>query len=145
MDGKYKCRRCADAPLFSRPAPGFAGVYAVTFDGRVYSHGRVDARGHQRRGKWLKPILANNGYLRIHACVKAERRKVMIHRLVAGAFVDQPDGTTGINHIDGIKTNNTMANLEWVTPSENFKHALANHLVVNIRNPLNGQFVRHIS
>lgn len=122
---------------------GYDGVYSVTDDGRVYSHARTDARGNVRNGKWLKPIPSNAGYLRIHTCINGKRKKVMIHRLVAAAFVPKPSGKTEVNHKDGNKFNNAADNLEWVTPSENFIHALQLGLVVNLRNPTNGQFKRH--
>lgn len=69
----------------------------------------------------------------------------MIHRMVAAAFVENPNELPEINHIDGDKTNNTMANLEWCTSSENFRHALRTGLVENIRDSITGRFVRHTS
>lgn len=140
---KMKCLLHGDQPLFSKQIPEFEGVYSVTIDGRVYSHSRVDSKGNRRNGKWLKPIPDGNNYLRIHTCVNAKRRKVMIHRMVATAFIENSRMLDEINHIDGNKHNNSMSNLEWCTPSENFRHALKLGLVVNLRNEHNGQFMRH--
>lgn len=140
---KMRCVAHGDTPLFSKQAVGFEGIYSVTFDGRVYSHSRVDSKGNRRNGKWLKPIISNCGYLRIHTCVNAERKKIMIHRIVAFAFIENTRMLDEINHIDGNKKNNSMSNLEWCTPSENFIHALRTGLVENIRDKSTGRFVRH--
>lgn len=92
-------------------------AYAVTDDGRVWSN---------KTNKWLRYGTSSNGYrnVRLHGKVHS------IHRLVAKAFCSNPDCKPYVNHIDGNKTNNNADNLEWVTASENSRHAVENGLQV---------------
>lgn len=110
--------------IYMRPVPGFEGTYSATIDGRIYSHARVDARGNRRRGKFLRPIADRDGYLRVHTCVAGVRQKKGIHRMVAAAFIPNDDDKPEINHLDGVKSNNRVTNLEWCTLQENFDHAI---------------------
>jgi hypothetical protein len=125
------------------PIPGFEAYYGITRQGDVFSFPRVDARGHQRNGKWLKHIPDGDGYPRVHLCVDGVRRKWQIHRLVAITFIPNPDGKPEVNHKDGNKKNNDFKNLEWATTQENFIHALRHGLVVNLRDQHTGRFLKH--
>lgn len=115
-----------------RPVAGYEGCYSVSSDGRVWSHARivVDAlsngtmRSRKIGGRWLNPHKSSS-YLQAVLQVDGKRIMPMIHRLVAAAFVDCPDGMTEVNHKDGNKLNNDASNLEWVTRSMNIKHARA--------------------
>ncbi|QJB21775.1 HNH endonuclease [Xanthomonas phage FoX2] len=123
-----------------RPIPGFEGLYSVTENGEVYSHARIDARGNRRKPKWLRLTNDSDGYPRAHLCVYGSRRKWPVHRLVAMAFIPNPDGMPAVNHLDGVKSNNNVNNLEWCTLSKNTKHAFETGLLANLgRNKL-GQF-----
>lgn len=85
-------------------------VYAITSDGRVWSH---------RRGKFLKPKIDRYGYLCVHLSYGGHSYHRTIHRLVAEAFIPNPDNKPTVNHKDENKFNNCVDNLEWMTVSEN--------------------------
>jgi hypothetical protein len=70
-----------------------------------------------------------DGYYRISIRQKPRRIRLMVHKLIAEVFVENPNNLKEINHIDGIKINNHWENLEWCTHSENLKHAYDNGLI----------------
>ena len=73
-------------------------------------------------GKTLKPSLQKNGYLR-HGLSKNNKKKYLyLHRVLATAFIDNPERKPCVNHIDENKTNNDLSNLEWCTVKENMRH-----------------------
>lgn len=110
----------------AKDIPGYEGLYAVTEDGRVYSHSRVVKAAHGstqlRKGRWLKQHENNKGYLYLPLSVDGVKVKWLVHRLVALAFVPNPEGKPFINHIDNNRKNNNASNLEWCTQKENMKH-----------------------
>lgn len=69
------------------------------------------------------------GYQFVGIKVKNKTKRMRVHRLVASAFIPNPENKPYVNHIDGNKSNNHVSNLEWVTPSENTKHARDNNLI----------------
>jgi hypothetical protein len=79
----------------------------------------------------LKPHKNEYGYLYVPLAKDTVKKKHKLHRLVAKAFVDNPEGKRCVNHKDGNKENNNADNLEWVTHSENMKHAADNRLWVS--------------
>lgn len=99
---------------------GYEGLYQISNEGRVWS---------VRKQRILSPHKKNNGYLEILLTpVNGKRKYERVHRLVALAFIEQPDGCTVVNHLDGDKTNNRVDNLEWCTVQRNTKHAFDNNL-----------------
>lgn len=116
------------------PIPGYIGFYEVSNLGNVRSINRLisydsSVRTKPRmqiiKGCLRVPTVKKNGYLDV--ALTSESKKYthhLIHRLVAIAFVENPNHLSQVNHIDGDKKNNRYTNLEWCTPSENVKHAI---------------------
>lgn len=77
--------------------------------------------GQRKRGGTYRPFIGNNGYSHIAPKIGASRKKLLVHRLVAMAFVPGHFSGATVNHIDGNKQNNHASNLEWVSLSENTK------------------------
>lgn len=102
--------------------------YWATEDGIVYS--MINNAGNKRQEpRQLAPALGRDGYLWV-GLKGSNKRMKKIHRLVAETFIPNPDNKPVVNHIDGNKQNNEVANLEWVTYSENTQHAIATGLLV---------------
>jgi len=93
----------------------YEGIYQVSNYGNVK---RVETQ------MILKPRKHTGGYLTICLWKYGKEKYYFIHRLVAQSFIENTYRKKEVNHKDGIKTNNTLTNLEWVTPSENQKHAV---------------------
>lgn len=107
---------------------------------KISSHGRVKSY-RKRKPCILKPWLVK-GYYSLVLCNKDGQKKHYIHRLVAAAFVENPDNKLMVNHIDGVPTHNYYENLEWCTASENTQHALVNNLTGRTGSPRDRQCVR---
>lgn len=103
-----------------RDIDGYEGLYQVSNFGRVKSF--------WRGGRILKPNLNRCGYLQVTLCCGGKQKHMYVHRLVAQAFVPNPESKCEVNHIDGDKTDNRAENLEWSTAFENMRHAYATGL-----------------
>lgn len=74
-------------------------------------------------GRILKQQTGTGGYLRVCLCKDNVKETKTVHRLVADAFIQNPERKPEVNHKNGIRTDNTVENLEWVSRSENELHA----------------------
>lgn len=83
----------------------------------------------------LSPNLTGHGYLNVSININGKSFFRRVHRLVAQAFISNPEGKREINHINGIKTDNRVENLEWCTRSENMLHAFA----TGLKSGMNGE------
>ena len=92
---------------------GYEGLYQVSNFGRIRSLDRVSTSGRHLKGKIMKPVA--NPYMRIALCKDGNKISFIVHRLVAEAFIPNPNNYTCINHKDEDKTNNNVDNLEWCT------------------------------
>lgn len=77
---------------------------------------------NMKSGRVLKPSLHKNGYLRYFLCENNKRKHLYLHRIIATAFIDNPEEKPQVNHIDENKLNNDLSNLEWCTVRENLIH-----------------------
>jgi hypothetical protein len=96
--------------------------YEVSNFGNVRSIDRIVPRGNTPyllRGKRLKRHLDGHGYWNVNMVVDGRHKVVKVHRLVALAFIPNPDNKPEVNHIDNNPRNNNVSNLEWCTHKEN--------------------------
>lgn len=97
-----------------RDVKGYEGYYQVSNTGKVYS---------VRSRKLLALTFEKGGYVSVELNVKGKNKRLKVHRLVAEAFLDNPNKKRTVNHKNSIRDDNDISNLEWATHSENIKHA----------------------
>ena len=78
---------------------------------------------NDKTGRIRKPTLGNHGYYILSLCKNSKRKIFRFHRLLALAFIPNPDNKTCVDHIDGNKTNNKLENLRWCTHQEKIGRA----------------------
>lgn len=103
----------------------YEGLYEVSSLGRVRSLDRyvsyTNGQIHLHKGKVLRPGVCN-GYLQVVLCKNGEVKHPLVHRLVAEAFIPNPDNLPQVNHKDENPSNNTIDNLEWCTSLYNINY-----------------------
>lgn len=105
---------------------GYEGLYQVSNLGNVRSLDNiVNCNGGKRlrKGGLLKPIIDYDGYNRVTLYGNRKKKNYFVHRLVAQAFIPNPDNLPCINHKDEVKTNNHYFNLEWCTVQYNNEYS----------------------
>lgn len=110
---------------------GFENVFEISNLGNVK---RLKCRW-AKNDRILKPNVGKRGYFVVNLSLKGFNKVVTIHRLVAIAFIPNPKNKREVNHKDGNKQNNSIENLEWVTPSENSRHAIKSQHIKKFNKP----------
>lgn len=115
-----------------KPIKGYEGYYEVDPFGRVYSVDRIvsvedNGRSYNKplKGKQMKQSLHTKGYKTVSLTKDGKTKTCYVHRIVAEAFIDNPDNLPFINHKDEDKTNNFVDNLEWCTNQYNLNYGTA--------------------
>ena len=88
--------------------------YCADEDGRIFN---------SKTGKELRQQ-SNGRYNKVTLTIDGKQKQFLVHRVVAEVFIPNPDNKEEVNHINGIKTDNRVSNLEWVTPQENQQHSV---------------------
>ena len=109
---------------------GYEGLYAVTSCGKIWSY---------KRKKFLKPWTDNDGYLRVNLYKEGKIKHYKIHRLVAEAYLPNPNNLPEVDHIDNDKTHNYLNNLQWITHRDNVRKSCNKPI---LQFDLNGNFVK---
>jgi hypothetical protein len=82
-------------------------------------------------GEYYKPCICRKGYERVTLYINRKAYTMRVHRLIATAFLPNPDNLPQVNHKDGDKQNNRLDNLEWISNRDNMDHAIDNDLTGN--------------
>ncbi len=108
---------------------GYNGLYFVSNLGNIKN----------AKGRLLKQGLCLQGYCKINLTMNNKYKTHRVHRLIAEAFIENIDNKPYINHINGIKSDNRIENLEWCTAKDNIRHAFNNGLMVGLKGDKHGK------
>ena len=110
-----------------KPIPGYEGIYEASNKGEIRSFDKVitQKNGTDRtiKGRVMKQRKNNRGYHIITLNKDSVSKDYLVHRLIAFAFLPNPDNLPQVNHIDGNKSNNCIENLEWCDQTHNMLEA----------------------
>ena len=104
---------------------GFEGLYQIS------NYGRVKSLKYNKSSKIkiMKVHQDKDGYIQVKLSKEAKQYTFKVHRLVATHFLENPDLKSEVNHINEIKDDNKVTNLQWVTPKENSNHGTRNRKI----------------
>lgn len=105
-----------------RDIRGYEGLYSIDRAGNVFSK---QSSGESRL---IKPWDNGTGYVKVNLYKDGAVKKYYVHRLVADAFIPNPNGLSEVNHRNGDKYNNSVDNLEWCSRVQNVEHSFDTHL-----------------
>ena len=109
---------------------GYEGLYGITSCGRVWSY---------RRQKFLTPGVNDKGYLIVCLRKDGQNKMYKIHRLVAEAYLPNPENLSDVDHIDNDKTHNYVNNLQWLSHKDNVRKSCNKPI---LQYSLDGEFIR---
>lgn len=113
-----------------RDVKGYEGLYAVTSCGKIWSY---------RRKRFLKYGVSTKGYLVVNLCKNGKVKQFFVHRLVAQAYIPNPNNLHEVDHIDSNKTHNYVNNLQWLSHKDNSRKS--NNKPI-LQYDLDGNFIR---
>jgi hypothetical protein len=110
----------------------------------MYAGEYTDSIGRRVNARFITPKTNRDGYIKYRAALNGKHVRYSAHRLVAMAFIPNPNSSETINHINGIKSDNRVDNLEWATRAENIIHAVKTNLFKTKITEFDVKNIRHL-
>lgn len=122
-----------------RDIEGYEGLYQISSEGRVKSLKRIARNNHTVDSKIRKPKIDKDGYCCVSLWIDGVSKEYFIHRLVAQAFVSNPENKPCIDHINTDRTDNRVENLRWCTHKENTNNPISREKFLHNRYKVEGE------